>query len=125
MADAGTVAVMLPGAMLYLADPAPPVAALREAGVPFAVATDLNPGTSPVYDLLTAATLACVTQRLTVEEALRGITRVAADALGRSDLGRLYVGGPADFVAIAPAPGERPTAAGLLQHLGGHRVVST
>ena len=70
MAAHGTIAGMLPGAMLYLRDPAPPVSLLREAGVRFAVATDLNPGTSPIDDLWTCATLACVTMRLTVDEAL-------------------------------------------------------
>ena len=122
LAEAGTVAVMLPGAMIYLRDPAPPVADLRDAGVPLAVATDLNPGTSPVHDLFSAATLAAVTQRLTIDEALQGITCVGARALGRPDLGRLYPGGPADFVAAAPAPGEPATAATLLQHLAGHDI---
>ncbi len=122
LAQAETVAVMLPGAMLYLHDPPPPVAALREAGVPLAVATDLNPGSSPVWDLVGCATLACVTMGLTVEEALLGITARGGDALGRSDLGRVQVGGPADLVALRPAPGEPATPASLLQHLGGARV---
>jgi len=122
MAAAGTVGVMLPGAMLYLRDPPPPVAKLRDAGVALAVATDLNPGTSPVHDLWTAATLACVAMRLTVEEALLGITANAGRALGRPELGRLAVDGPGDMVVMAPAPGEPPTAAALIQHLAGSRV---
>lgn len=125
MAQAGTVAVMLPGAMVYLGDPAPPVASLREAGVPLAVATDLNPGTSPVHDLWAAATLATVAQHLTVEEAMLGITRVAGQALGRPDLGVLRVGGVSDMVVARPAPGEPPSAAALIQHLGGTDVVFT
>lgn len=119
MARAGTIAVMLPGAMLYLRDPAPPVAALREAGVPLAVATDLNPGTSPVHDPWTAATLAVVTMGLTVDEALLGITAVAGRALGRPELGRLVVGGPGDCVVMRPPPGEPPIPAALIQHLVG------
>ena len=122
MAAAGSVAVMLPGAMLYLRDPAPPVAALRAAGVPLAVATDLNPGSSPVADLWTCATLAAVTMGMTVEEVLRGVTAVAADALGLPGHGRLTVGGPADLVVVRPPPGEPPEPASLVQHLGGGQV---
>ena len=118
MATAGSVAVMLPGAMLYLRDTPPPVAALREAGVPMAVATDLNPGSSPVADPWTCATLACVTMGLTVEETLLGITARGADALGRRDLGRLRVGGPAEIVTVELPPGEPTSAAALVQFLG-------
>jgi imidazolonepropionase len=125
MADQGSVAVLLPGAMLYLKDPPPPVARLRDAGVPLAVATDLNPGSSPVGDLWTCATLAAVTMGLTVEEALRGVTAVAADALGMPSHGRVRVGGPADLVVVAPPPGEQPTAAALVQFLGGVRPMAT
>ena len=121
MAAAATIGVMLPGAMLYLKDPAPPVAALREAGVPLAVATDLNPGSSPVDDLWTCATLACVTMGMTVEEALRGVTSVAADALGRPDRGRLRLGSEA-LVLARPRAGEPIEGASLLQHLGGPDV---
>ncbi len=121
MAASGTVAVLLPGAMLYLGDPPPPVGALREAGVPMAIATDLNPGSSPVADLWTCATLACVTMKTTVEEALRGITAVAADALGAPDRGRLRVGGPADCVVVEPPAGEAPAPEALVQFLGGAR----
>ncbi len=123
MARAGTVAGMLPGAMLYLGDRPPPVDRLREAGVPMAVATDLNPGTSPVHDLWAAATLACVALRLTVEEALLGITARAARALAEPSLGRLAVGCAGDLAVVRPAPGEPATPAALVQHLGGVDVV--
>lgn len=117
LARAGTVAVMLPGAMLYLRDSSPPVAALREAGVPLAVATDLNPGSSPVADPWTCATLACLTMGMTVPEVLRGITAVAADALARPELGRVRVGGPSELVVVTPPAGEPASAAVIVQHL--------
>jgi imidazolonepropionase len=86
MARAGTVAVMLPGAFFNLHEgPKPPVEALRAAGVPMAVATDCNPGTSPLVSMQAAMTLAAVQFRLTVEEVLAGATREAAKALGRED----------------------------------------
>jgi imidazolonepropionase len=122
LAAHGTVAVLLPGAQLYLKDTAPPVAALREAGVPMAVATDLNPGSSPVHDLWTAATLSCILQGLTIAEAALGITRHAGAALGRPELGWLGADSAADMVLIAPPPGEPATISGLIQHMGGGRV---
>lgn len=122
MAKAGSVAVLLPGAMLYLKDAAPPVAALRAAGVPLAVATDFNPGSSPVTNLWSAATLACLTMGLTVEEALAGVTRNAARALGRRDIGWLGPGSAADFALFAPPIGEPPSVEVLLQYLGGTRA---
>ena len=122
LAEHGTIAVMLPGAQLYLRDVSPPTAALRAAKVPMAVATDLNPGSSPVHDLWTAATLATILQGLTVEEAILGITRHAARALGRPELGWLGPGSVGDLVVCRPAPGEPATASTLIQHLGGHRV---
>jgi imidazolonepropionase len=83
MAGAGTVAVLLPGAFYFLRETvAPPVAALRRAGVPMAVATDCNPGTSPLTSLLLAMNLAAVLFGLTPEECLAGVTREAARALG-------------------------------------------
>jgi imidazolonepropionase len=122
MAAAGTIGVLLPGAMLYLQDPSPPVALLREAGVPLAVATDYNPGTSPVIDLWTAATLACVTMGLTVTEALRGITVEAARALRLEDVGVLRVGAVGDVVLVRPPVGEPCDPSVLVQHLGAHRA---
>lgn len=122
MAEHGTHAILLPGAMLYLKDPAPPVARMRAAGIPLAIGTDFNPGSSPVRDLLSCATLACVTMGLTVEEALAGITLRAADALARPHLGRVEVGAQADLVLYAPPPGEPPEARVLVQYLGGHRA---
>jgi len=91
--------VLLPGAYYYLRETqAPPVAALRKAGVPIAVATDLNPGTSPVHSLLTAMNMACVLFGLTPEEALRGVTVNAAKALGLDDRGMIAPGLKADLV---------------------------
>ena len=99
MARAGTVAVLLPGAFHVLRETRlPPIAALREHAVPMAVATDLNPGTSPLQSLRLAMSLACTHFRLTPEEALRGATVHAAAALGLHDRGRLLPGQRADFV---------------------------
>lgn len=93
MARAGTVAVLLPGAYYSLRETQmPPVAALRAHGVRLAVATDLNPGTSPLYSLLLAMNMAATQFRLTVEECLLGVTRHAAAALGRADIGVLREG---------------------------------
>lgn len=122
MAKAGTVGVMLPGAMLYLRDPSPPIDALRAAGVPLAVATDYNPGTSPVIDLWTAASLATVTMRLTVTEALRGITVNAARALELDDRGVLAPGLRGDLALVRPPAGEPCEPSVLVQHLGAHRA---
>ncbi len=98
MAGSGTVAVLLPGAYLHLRDThAPPVAALRAAGVSMAVATDCNPGTSPLASLTTAMNLACTLFRLTPAEALAATTRHAARALGLADRGVLAVGLRADL----------------------------
>jgi imidazolonepropionase len=98
MRVAGTVAMLLPGAYLFLRETQPPpVAALREAGVPMALATDHNPGTSPTLSLLLMLNLACTLWRLTPEEALRGVTQHAAQALGLADRGRLAAGQRADL----------------------------
>jgi imidazolonepropionase len=98
MARAGTVAVLLPGAFHFLRETKlPPLAALREHGVPMAVSTDLNPGTSPLLSLRLAMSLACTHFKLTPLEALRGATVNAARALGLSDRGRLETGLRADF----------------------------
>jgi imidazolonepropionase len=99
MAASGTVAVLLPGAFHVLRETRlPPVERLRAHGVPMAVATDLNPGTSPLQSLRLAMSLACTHFRLTPEEALRGATVHAARALGLDDRGRLAPGLRADFV---------------------------
>ena len=99
MARAGTVAVLLPGAYYYLRETTmPPIAALRAAGVPMAVATDCNPGTSPLTSLLLALNMACTLWRLTPQEALLGVTAHAARALGLQDeIGTLAVGKRADL----------------------------
>jgi imidazolonepropionase len=98
MARAGTVAVLLPGAFHFLRETKlPPLAQLRAHGVPMAVATDCNPGTSPLLSLRLAMSLACTHFKLTPLEALRGATTHAARALGLSDRGRLETGLRADF----------------------------
>ena len=100
MRAVGTVAVLLPGAYYTLRDThLPPIAALREAGVAMAVSTDHNPGTSPVLSLLLMVNMACTLFRLTVPEALAGVTVHAARALGLQDShGVIGVGRPANFV---------------------------
>lgn len=122
MAAAGTVAVLLPGAMIYLRDVAPPVAALRAAGVPMAIGTDFNPGSSPVQDLLACATLACLTMGLTIPEALAGVTSVAGQALGRPELGWIRPGSAADLALFRPPPGEPADVRVLVQYMGGHHA---
>lgn len=99
MAAAGTVAVLLPGAFYFLRETqAPPIDKLRAAGVRIAVATDCNPGTSPLTSPLAAMNMACTLFRLTPEEALAGMTREGARALGLQDeVGTLEVGKAADF----------------------------
>jgi imidazolonepropionase len=100
LGQAGTVAVLLPGAYFTLRQTVPPpVPMLRQAGVPLAVATDSNPGTSPCTSLLLALNMACTLFGLTPEESLAGATRQAARALGlHRELGTLEVGKRADFV---------------------------
>ena len=99
MAEAGVVAVLLPGAWLMLRETTPPpIDLLRAHGVTMAVATDCNPGTSPLASMTAAITLACVQFRLTPEEALTGATRHAAQALGLVDqIGTLEAGKAADL----------------------------
>lgn len=98
MRAAGTVAVLLPGAYYFIRETRlPPVQALREAGVPIALATDHNPGSSPALSLTLMLNMACTLFRLTPEEAWRGITVNAARALGLADRGRLAPGLRADL----------------------------
>ncbi len=98
MAAAGTIAVLLPGAYYTLHETqAPPVAAFRAAGVPMAVATDCNPGSSPMTSLPLAMNMACTLFGLTPDEALRGATVHAAAALGLTDAGRIAPGLRADL----------------------------
>jgi len=107
MAKAGTVAVLLPGAFYFLHETQkPPVTGLRRAGVPIAVATDCNPGSSPLASLLLAVNMAATLFGLTVDECLLGVTRNAARALGKlSEMGTLEAGKRCD---IAVWDVERP-----------------
>lgn len=116
MAASGTVAVLLPGAFYFLRETQlPPMEALRKHGVKIAIATDLNPGTSPGLSLRLMLNMACTLFRMTPEEALAGATLHAAQALGMADThGSLEVGKVADFVAWDI---ERP--ADLAYWLGG------
>ena len=98
MARAGTVAVLLPGAFYMLRETQlPPVAALRRHGAAIAIATDCNPGTSPLTSLLLTMNMAATLFRLTVDECLAGVTRNAARALGREDIGVLEPGRACDL----------------------------
>lgn len=125
LAKSGTAAVLLPGAFYFLREQQkPPVEALRRAGVPLAVASDLNPGTSPFASLRLAMNMACVLYGLSPEEALAGVTREAARALGRgARLGTLEVGKQADFLMwdvahpaeIVCALGTNPLAARVVR----------
>ena len=117
LAAAGTVAVLLPGAYHFLRETvAPPLDALRAHGVPIALATDCNPGTSPVGTLPTAMNLACVRWGMAPHEALAGVTRNAARALGLHDRGELRTGARCDLALWDVAqPAE------LCYWLGTHR----
>lgn len=96
--DAGSAAVLLPGAFHTLRETRkPPVEALRAAGVPMALATDANPGSSPLFMPTLMLNLGCTLFRLTPQEALAGMTAHAATALGRPETGRLQPGAPADL----------------------------
>ena len=99
MAKAGTVATLLPGAYYFVRETKlPPIEALRAAGVPMALATDCNPGTSPTTSLLLVMNMAATLFRLTVDECLAGVTREAARALGMlRDVGTLEAGKACDL----------------------------
>lgn len=117
LAACGAVAVLLPGAWYCLRDErVPPVAALRARGVPMAVATDLNPGTSPVASLLAAMHIAAHSFGVTPAEVLQGVTVNAARALGLTDRGRLAAGLRADLVLW-----DIPAPEFLVYQLGGVR----
>jgi imidazolonepropionase len=107
MAASGTVAMLLPGAFYFLRETKlPPVNELRAAGVPIAIATDHNPGSSPTLSPTLVMSMACTFFRLTPEEALRGMTVNAAKALGLSDRGQLAPGLRADFVTWPSTIGQ-------------------
>ena len=120
MAQAGTVAVLLPGAFYFLRETRlPPIGLLRQYQVAMALSTDCNPGSSPCTSLLLMLNMACTLFRFTPEEALTGVTRHAAQALGLADRGALAPGMRADFVvwqvqhpaALAYAMGANPLRA--------------
>ncbi|EGD58264.1 imidazolonepropionase [Novosphingobium nitrogenifigens DSM 19370] len=115
MAASGTVAALLPGAFYFTREEKlPPVAGLRAAGVPIAIATDCNPGTSPMTSLLLTMNMAATLFRLTVAECLAGVTLHAARALGRNDIGALVPGKWADLaIWDVTAPAE------LVYRIGG------
>ena len=122
MAQRGVVAGLLPGAFYYLRETAmPPIAQLRELGIPMAVSTDCNPGTSPIASLLLAMNLACVLFRMTSSEVLRGTTVHAARALGlQADRGVLRTGLRADLAVWRLRHPEQ-----LCAEVGVHRPVET
>jgi imidazolonepropionase len=124
MAQAGTVAVLLPGAFYFLRETKlPPIDLLRQHQVPMALSTDCNPGSSPCTSLLLMLNMACTLFRFTPEEALAGVTRHAAQALGLADRGVLAAGLRADFVlwdvahpaALAYAIGANPLRASVFK----------
>ena len=133
MKEAGTVAVLLPGAFYFIREKQlPPIEALRRHGVPIALATDHNPGTSPLSSPLLVLNMACTLFRLTPQEALAGMTRNAARALGmerthgtleagkRADVALWEVGGPAE---LAYAIGANPCV-GLMRNGAFPRVAT-
>ena len=98
LADAGTVAVVLPGAFYTLRETqVPPVQCFRDHGVPMALATDCNPGSSPLSSILLTMNMACTLFRMTPLEAMLGVTAHAASALGEKDRGRIVTGARADL----------------------------
>jgi imidazolonepropionase len=114
MAKAGTVAVLLPGAFYFLRETRmPPVERLRAHGVPIALATDCNPGTSPLTSPLLVMNMAATIFRMTIDECLIGLTRTGARALGLSDRGTLEVGKRCDL-----AIWDVETPAELVYHIG-------
>jgi len=126
LAASGTVAVLLPGAFYFLRETqAPPIEAFRTHGVAMALATDCNPGSSPLTSLLLAMNMACTLFRLTPEEALRGVTVNAAKALGLDDCGEIAVGKRADLaVWDVETPAELAYRIGFnplhSRYFGGH-----
>lgn len=120
MKEAGTIAVLLPGAYYTLGDiMCPPVELLRKHRVPMAVASDCNPGSSPVLSLKLMINMACTLFKLTPEEALAGVTRNAAKAMGLKDRGMIKDGMLADLVRW-----DIDHPAELAYHVGGNQVKS-
>jgi imidazolonepropionase len=117
LARARTTAVLLPGAALCLHDPWPPARALLDAGVPVALGTDLNPGSSMTESTPLMMSLACTALRMRVEEAWLAVTRVPAESLERRDAGRVACGGRADLVVWSCADYRH-----VPYHLGANHV---
>ncbi|WP_299428955.1 imidazolonepropionase [uncultured Meiothermus sp.] len=117
LASSGTVGTVLPGAAVILRKPFPNIRAMWDAGVKVAIATDHNPGSSPLFSPWLGMQLAISLGPLTAEEALTAHTSHAANALGRGDLGRLEVGSRADFVVM-----DSPHALKPLYHWGDHPI---
>ena len=118
MARTGTVAVILPGAFYYLRETRkPPIEHFRQHGVVMAVATDANPGSSPILSLRLSMNMACILFHLTVEEAILGVTRNAAKALGRNDIGVLKAGAKCDL-----AVWDATSPAALVYEMGSNRL---
>lgn len=114
MADSGSVAVILPGAFYTIRETQmPPIEHFRKHGVPMALATDCNPGSSPLTSLLLTMNMGCTLFRMTPEEALAGVTRNAARALGLTDRGQIKAGMRADLAVWDVA-----TPAELAYHIG-------
>ncbi|MEQ1612836.1 MAG: imidazolonepropionase, partial [Hyphomicrobiaceae bacterium] len=114
MAKAGTVAVILPGAYYFLRESRkPPIDFFRKHGAAMAVASDANAGSSPILSLRLAMNMACILFHMTVEEAILGVTRNAAKALGRSDIGMLKVGAQCNL-----AVWDSPSPAALVYEMG-------
>ena len=121
LARAGTVAVTLPLAALYLGRPVAPARRLIAAGVPVAIATDFNPGTAPTYHLPLAMLLAATLQRMTPAEVLKGVTILAARAIGEASVtGSLEPGKRADFAII-----DAPDVNHWVYHFAPNSCVST
>lgn len=123
MGDAGTIAMILPGAFYTLREKQlPPIDLFRKHGVKMALATDHNPGTSPANSLLLMMNMACILFRMTAEEVLQGVTVHAAQALGWDDCGILEIGKKADFVLWdIQGPAELPYRFGFNSCVGAIR----
>jgi imidazolonepropionase len=118
--DAGTVAVLLPGVSLFLGEPMPAARRFIDAGLPVAVATDMNPGSCMSENLQLMMSLACMQMRMTMEETITAVTLNAAAALGRSDrIGSIEVGKDADLLLF-----DTPNFERIIYHYGVNHLAS-